>query len=256
MTPENPVIDMQDVSAGSLQGGSELVAEAIRWNVRPGDYWVIAGLQGSGKSDFLMMTGGLMAPLSGRYLLFGEPMPMFDAARLPQRLRVALVFENGQLFHHLTVRENVSLPLRYHQNLSPAAARPAIDALLEATELTPYAESTPGSLARQWQKRVGLARALVLHPEVLLVDNPLAGLDLRHANWWLDFLEKLSTGHGILPGKPLTLVVTAADLRPWKGRAKQFAILQGHRLHVLGTWGQVEAANRELVDEVLGSLQE
>ncbi len=253
---ETPVIEMQDVSAGSLQGGTEAVAESVRWRVQPGDYWVIAGLQGSGKSDFLMMTGGLMAPLSGQYRLFGQPMPMFESSRLKERLRAALVFETGQLFNHLTVRENIALPLRYHHNLSVAEAAQSVEEMLKATELTPYAEQTPGRLGRPWQKRVGLARALILQPEVLLVDNPLAGLDLRQANWWLDFLDKLSAGQGLLAGKAVTIVVTTADLRLWKNHAKQFAVLRGHRLHVLGSWAEVEAASQELLDNLLRVLQE
>ena len=108
---------MEGVSAGSLRDPTATVAEEVNWTVQAGDYWVVAGLQGSGKSDFLMMTGGLMAPLCGRYRFFGENMPIFEDARLPTRLRLGLVFDGGQLFHHLTVARNVALPLSYHQNL-------------------------------------------------------------------------------------------------------------------------------------------
>jgi putative ABC transport system ATP-binding protein len=216
-----------------------------------GDYWVVAGLQGSGKTDFLMLTAGLMAPARGTYLFFGEPMPIFDEARLEHRLRLGLVFESGQLFNHLTVFENVALPLRYHRNLTCAAAETEVQEILEALELGPWADSTPGALGRNWQKRVGLARALALKPEVLLVDNPLANLDLRHIHWWLGFLDSLSKGHKLLQGRPMALVVTSADLHPWKNRARQFAVLKNHRLTVLGTWAQLEAASEELLHEVL-----
>src|SRR5258708_25898991 len=124
--PNRPLIRMEAVAVGSMRDPNAVVAEDIHWTVERGDYWVIAGLQGSGKSDFLMMTGGLMAPSRGEYRLFGEEMPIFDEARLPTRLRLGLVFETGQLFNHLTVRENVALPLRYHRNLSTEEARPAV----------------------------------------------------------------------------------------------------------------------------------
>ena len=71
-------------------------------------------------------------------------MPLFEEARLKERLRLGLVFDGGQLFNHLTVAENIALPLRYHHNLSRAAAATAVGELLERTELTPWAESAPG----------------------------------------------------------------------------------------------------------------
>jgi ABC-type transporter Mla maintaining outer membrane lipid asymmetry ATPase subunit MlaF len=246
-----PAIEMHDVAVGSLRDQSLTILEGINWRVAPGDYWVIAGLQGSGKSDFLMMTASLMPPTAGVYKLFGELMPIFDEPRLKKRLRLGLAFETGQLFNHLTVAENIALPLRYHGNLPQAEANAQVQPILEAMELAPWADSTPGAIGRNWQKRVGLARALVLKPEVLLVDSPLTGLDLRHANWWLSFLDALSRGLGLLEGRPLTLIVTAADLRPWKGRARQFAVLKNKRFSVLGDWSQLESVTDELVQELL-----
>jgi ABC-type transporter Mla maintaining outer membrane lipid asymmetry ATPase subunit MlaF len=248
---KSPLIEMHGVAVGSMQDPSTTVAEGIDWTVHAGDFWVVAGLQGAGKSDFLMMTGGVMPPLSGQYLLFGEEMPIFDEARLKQRLRMGLVFEGGQLLNHLTVGENVALPLRYHRDLSAADARPEVIQALEQMELGPWADSTPGAVGRNWQKRAGLARALMLKPEVLLIDNPLAALDLRHLQWWLNFLHVLSKGHALLDGRPVTLVVTTADLRLWKGRARQFAVLRDRRFVVLGTWEQVETASAELIQELL-----
>ena len=248
---EVPAIEMTGVAVGALHDPRTMVAAGIDWTVRPGDYWVVAGLHGSGKSDFLMLTGGLMAPQQGRYRFFGEEMPIFEDARLKERLRLGLVFEGGQLFNHLTVAENVALPLRYHRDLSGPSAAAAVSELLECTQLTPWAESTPGNLGRSWRKRAGLARALALQPEVLLLDNPLAGLDPHHVHWWLTFLDQLSKGHSLMRNRPMTLVVTAADFRPWKGHARQFAVLRKRTLTVLGGWGELEAANEELVRELL-----
>jgi ABC-type transporter Mla maintaining outer membrane lipid asymmetry ATPase subunit MlaF len=249
--PITPAIEMRGVAVNSMKDPGITVAEKVDWSVAPGEFWVVAGPQRSGKSDFLMLTGGLMAPADGVYRLFGEDMPIFQDARLRERLRLGYVFDGGQLFNHMTIAENVAVPLRYHQNLTGAEAEPRVQAMLELTELTPWANSTPGNVARNWQKRAGLARALALRPDVLLLDNPLGGLDARHTNWWLNFLDQLSCGHGSLGGDPMTVVVTADDLRPWKSGSRRFALLKDKRFAALGAWPDLERATDPAVRELL-----
>jgi ABC-type transporter Mla maintaining outer membrane lipid asymmetry ATPase subunit MlaF len=139
------------------------------------------------------------------------------------------------------VFENVALPLRYHQNRARHEVETDVRAMLSALELLPWAASTPGALPRPWQKRAGLARALMLRPEVLMLDGPLGGLDLRHINWWLNCLGDLARGHALLDRQPLTLIVTADDLRLWRGRASHFAALVNQRLVLLGNWDEMAA---------------
>ena len=249
--PATPAIEMRGVAVSSMKDPGVTVAEEVNWSVAPGEFWVVAGPQRSGKSDFLMLAGGLMAPASGRYWLFGGEMPIFEDARLPERLRLGFVFDGGQLFNHMTIAENVALPLRYHHNLTSAEAEPQVRAMLELTELAPLADITPGSVARNWQKRAGLARALALKPDVLLLDNPLGGLDARHTLWWLNFLGQLSRGHSLTEGRPTTLVVTTDDLRPWKSSSRRFALLKDKRFAALGAWPDLERATDPAVRELL-----
>jgi ABC-type transporter Mla maintaining outer membrane lipid asymmetry ATPase subunit MlaF len=249
-----PALEMRGVAIGAMRDLNTIIADEVNWTVAPGDFWGIGGLQGSGKTDFLSLAGGLVGPVSGTYRFFGEEMPIFEEHRLSERLRLGFVFDGGQLFNHLTVAENIALPLRYHRNLTKAEATDEAQRLLDLTELAPWADSTPGAIGRNWQKRVGLARALMLRPEVLLLDNPLGGLDLRHRGWWLNFLEQLSKGHEWMNGKPMTLVVTTSDLHLWRGHAKQFAVLKNKRFAVLGDWSEVQAADNELVHELLTNV--
>ncbi len=252
-SPITPALDMRGVGVSAMRDPGVVVAEDVNWTVAPGEFWVIAGPQRAGKSDLLMLAGGLMAPTRGSYRFFGEPMPIFEDTRLAERLRLGLVFDGGQLFNHLTLAGNIGLPLRYHRNLSPADAEARVQALLELTGLVPWAESLPTSVGRGLQKRVGLARALALEPEVLLLDNPLGGMDARHTMWWLNLLEDLCRGRTALGSRPMTLVVTADDLRPWKSDARRFALLRDRRFTVVGGWPEVAGATDPAVRELLAS---
>jgi ABC-type transporter Mla maintaining outer membrane lipid asymmetry ATPase subunit MlaF len=246
-----PVIEMHGVRIGSLMDPKVTMLEDVDWTVKAGEFWVIAGMQGSGKSDLLSTTAGLIPPQGGEYRLFGNPMPIFEGPLLRERLRIGLVFDGGQLFHHLTVGENVALPYRYHHEWTVAEAEPRLREVLKLTGLEEWVDSTPGAIGRNLKKRTGLARALILEPEVLLLDNPLGGLDLRQTGWWLGLLDQLAKGHEFLKGRPTTLIVTADDLRPWRGRAKQFAVLQEKKFVSLGNKPEEAMNVHPIVKELL-----
>ncbi len=244
-------IEMSGVNVAAMQDPDFILLEKINWSVAQGEFWVIGAPQYSGKTDFLMTTAGLMPPAGGRYKFFGNETRIFDESRLADRLRMGFVFENAQLFHYLTIAENVALPLRYHKNLKADEAAAFIDELLVITELKPIADVTPKDLPRSWHKRAGLARALTLHPDILLADNPLGALDARHSQWWRRFLNKLSNGHKWLGEKPLTIVATTDDFRPWRGEQQKFALLKDKKFIPLGSWNDVSSSEEPLVKELL-----
>jgi len=249
--PKTPALEMTAVSVESQRDPGSPILENVNWSVWPGEYWVVGGMHGSGKSDLLAVADGLAPPLQGSYRLFGREMPAAGDQFLSERLRIGLVFDGGQLFHHLTIEENVALPLRYHRDLAAGDPGETVKTILEATGLSPWAGRLPGTVGRGWQKRAGLARALVLRPEVLLLDNPTGGLDPRHFQWWLDALDQMSAGHGLTEGRPLTLVVAAEDLRPWRNRAAHFAVLQKRQFCPLGHHPQLAGLAHPLVKELL-----
>lgn len=246
-------IEMRGVDVGAIQDPDFLVLKDVNWFVAPGEFWVVGAPHSSGKSDFLMTAGGLMPPVAGSYKFYGKATRIFDESRLADRLRMGFVFEHSQLFHYLTVAENVALPLCYHQNMGADEASAAIDELLAVTHLKPIADVRPHDLPQSWHKRAGLARALALRPDILLADNPLGALDARHSQWWRRFLDDLWLGHSCLGKKPLTIVVTTDDFRHWRGDRLRFALLKEKSFVPLGSWNQLIASDEPLVKELLAA---
>ncbi|HEX3626103.1 MAG TPA: ATP-binding cassette domain-containing protein [Verrucomicrobiae bacterium] len=251
--PDVMPIEMRGVAMAAVQDPDFIVLKDVNWVVAPGEFWVVGAPHSSGKSDFLMTAAGLIPPVAGSYKFYGTATRIFDESRLSDRLRTGFVFEQSQLFHYLTVAENVALPLRYRQNLGPDEALAAIDELLTVTHLKPIADVRPTHLSPSWHKRAGLARALALRPEILLADNPLGALDARHSLWWRRFLDELWIGHPWLNKKPLTIVVTTDDFRPWRGDRLQFALLKEQSFVPLGSWQQLIASDEPLVKELLAA---
>jgi ABC-type transporter Mla maintaining outer membrane lipid asymmetry ATPase subunit MlaF len=246
-----PAVEMRGVNVAAMRDASFIVVEDVNWSVAAGEFWVIAGQEHSGKSDLLMLAAGLMSPSGGGCKLFGNDTINFGEAELAERLRVGFVFQGGQLFNQLTIAENVALPLQYQKNFTAAETAREVQALLELLELSPLADLTPPNIAANWRQRAALARALILKPELLLLDNPQAGLNARHLQWWRRFLDQLWRGHEWLGGKPVTIVATADDLRPWKNESRKFALLRDKKFISLGGWNEVETSDDFVVKELL-----
>jgi ABC-type transporter Mla maintaining outer membrane lipid asymmetry ATPase subunit MlaF len=235
------VFRLDDVSVPSRRDAERAVIENVNWSVNAGEFWIVGGMQGSGKSDLMFMLAGLTKPLHGCYDLFGQDMGQhFGDEFLPNRLRIGMVFDDARLFGGLTIWENVALPVRYHQNLTAEESASWINALLKETDIAEFADATPGAIPRNWRFRTALARALALRPEVLFIENALRGLDTRHAMWWVDFVIKLWRGHPLMSGKPMTIVASSDQFWPWRNSGAKFAELHGKKFLLRGDAAPVD----------------
>lgn len=231
-----PVIEL--VGAGiSAEAGAEPLLRGVSWTVFAGDFWVITGSHGSGKSVLLETLAGIRPCAGGEVRWFGGTATADsngESGQIPMRRRLGLVFEGGgRVFSQLTVAENIALPVAYHHGGSLGEALERTKTLRVALDLDRLAAAPAGRVGRGWMQRVALGRALALQPEILLLDNPVAGLDPSHLHWWQEFLVALSTGHPVTQGRRVTLLMTADDPRPWVGIGRQFAETRDQAWQVL-----------------------
>ncbi len=225
-----PLVEVIDASI-MLPRSHNVIASHVDWRVASGEFWVVGGRQGSGKTAFLSTVAGLNPPAAGVVRLFGEDLSQLPEPQLLRhRARVGFVFKaGGRMFEGLTVAENIELPLRYHHNWTDEKAGGRVDAILEATELAGEADSTAQSLGWGRQQRVGLARALALNPELLFLDEPLSGLEARDRQWWRKFLSLLSEGAPLTGGQKMTMIATTNDFGSWTGGSYRYGLLQDER---------------------------
>jgi ABC-type transporter Mla maintaining outer membrane lipid asymmetry ATPase subunit MlaF len=245
-------MEMEHVTVTALRNPAEPVLTDVNWKVGRGEFWAVAGLVRTGKSDLMTLAAGIMPPHCGTYRVFGnELLTGFEEEQLALRLRLGLVFDGGQLFHPLTLAENIALPLRYHWGHLDFDLNPRLQALEALTGLERWMQRLPMQVNHHWRQRIGLARALALKPEILLLDSPLTGLDPRDSAWWVETISALAKGHPILDERPATVVVTGDNLRPWATRATHFAVLKDRAFFPLGPREELAANPEPLLHELL-----
>jgi glycine betaine/proline transport system ATP-binding protein len=155
-----------------------VAVEDVSFSVRAGETFVVMGLSGSGKSTLIRCLNRLVEPTSGRVLIDNADVSAFDDRALRQfRLRkIAMVFQHVALMPHRSVLENVAFGLKI-RGVHTKQRREAAMAALEQVDLAQWAEQRPAKLSGGMQQRVGLARALAVNPDVLLMDEPFSALD-------------------------------------------------------------------------------
>jgi ABC-type lipoprotein export system ATPase subunit len=186
------IVALQNVSKDYLTDGQRVRAlDAISLAINRGEFVALVGRSGCGKSTLLNVAGGMDYPTSGRVLLEGVDTSSLNDAGLTRlrREKVGFIFQSFQLLHTLTVFENVELPLLL---AGKPNARAAAKEKLAWVELDGLGDRYPHQLSGGQMQRVGIARALVQSPAILLADEPTGNLDTLTGNVILDLLKRLT----------------------------------------------------------------
>ena len=192
------LVQVRDVHKVYHRGGERLdILSGLSLEVPKGDFLALMGPSGSGKSTLLNLIGGLDKPTSGSVIVAGEPIDRLSEGRLAEwRARhIGFVFQFYNLLPVLTAERNVELPLLL-THLSKAQRRKHVSTALAMVGLADRARHFPRQLSGGQEQRVGIARAIVTDPTLLLCDEPTGDLDRRSGDEILDLLQALNREHG------------------------------------------------------------
>ena len=222
--------------------GAYRAVNNVSLSLGAGEVFSLLGPSGCGKTTLLRMAAGFERPDSGRILLDGQ-----DITALPPEKRpVNTVFQNYALFPHLSVRDNIGFGLRMAGG-KPAAIRKEVDHMLELIQLGDQAEKKPGQLSGGQRQRVAIARALVNKPRVLLLDEPLAALDLKLRQRLLVQLDAIHDEVGI------TFVYVTHDQGEAMAISDRIAVMNRGRIEQIGKPAEIyEAPHTSFVAAFIG----
>ncbi|MGH9256805.1 MAG: ABC transporter ATP-binding protein [Vicinamibacterales bacterium] len=217
------------------------VLDGLSLDVSPGTGVCLLGRSGTGKSVALKHIAGLMTPDGGRVFVHGRDIAALDRRGLVDvRRRIGFLFQNAALFDSVTVGENVAFPLRRHTRWPNWKIHDIAQAKLAEVGLAETFDTLPAELSGGMKKRAGLARAMALDPDLLLVDEPSAGLDPITA----DEIDRLLVG---LKRTGTTLVMVTHNMASARHVADELTLLHGGRLVARGTAEQLDRSDDPLV---------
>ncbi|HEY7649961.1 MAG TPA: ATP-binding cassette domain-containing protein [Methylomirabilota bacterium] len=219
----------------------------VGMSVNKGETLVVMGGSGSGKTVLLRITAGLLRPDRGQVRLFGRNIERLrEEQLLPIRRRMGYVFQGAALFDSLTVHDNVAYPLREHTRLSEAEILDRVLHVLSLVGLDSHVlNQLPAELSGGMRKRVGIARSLVAEPEVMLFDEPTAGLDPTNSRVVGELISQVRAGVCD------TAVVVTHDLELTRTVADRVAILIDGKFAALGPRDEVLQSTNPVVHAFL-----
>ena len=230
---------MFELQGVSKRFGATQALQPVELRLPRGRTTVLLGPSGCGKSTLLRLMNGLIRPDTGRVLFEGQPLPPEEEAMLGVRQRMGYALQGGGLFPHLTAGQNVELMARYLR-WPPERIRARLEALVELTRFPAEALGRfPTQLSGGQRQRVGLMRALMLEPEVLLLDEPLGALDTMVRSELQVDLRAIFARLG------MTVVLVTHDLGEAAFLGQHVVLLREGRVVQQGTLAELEASPAE-----------
>lgn len=242
-TPVEAVIEFEGVSKSF---GSEKVLDNLTFDVQKGTAFGILGRSGTGKSVILKHMIGLIKPDEGRIDIEGRNIVDMNRQELAGvRQRIGFLFQNSALFDSISVAENVAFPLRRHKKWSDERLHEQVKNSLAHVGLEKDGGKMPASLSGGMKKRAGLARALAMDPDILLVDEPSSGLDPVTSEEIDNLLRRLKSDQNV------TLVFVTHNMVSARNIGDELMFLEGGKIVARGSPDSLEQSDHPLVQKFM-----
>jgi phospholipid/cholesterol/gamma-HCH transport system ATP-binding protein len=231
--------------------GTKEVHKGVSFDLHRGQIIALLGGSGTGKSVILRSIIGLEKPDHGQILFNGIDITQLSERRLtPVRIKIAYVFQNGALFDSLSVEENLAYPLREHTQMTDEAIHARVDEMLESVDMKGSNNLLPAELSGGMQKRAGLARATILNPEIVLFDEPTAGLDPINTRRLVENIHKLKQT------REVTGIFVTHDIPAAFEIADRIAILYNGKIYINDTVENIKQSKDPLVESFISGLHD
>ncbi len=238
------LVELRDVNFGY---GERAVLAGVSFAVPRGKVTAVMGASGGGKTTVLRLIGGQQRAQAGAVLFDGQDVGRMDEASLyAVRRRMGMLFQFGALFTDLSVFDNVAFPLREHTDLPEALIRDIVLMKLDAVGLRGARALMPAQISGGMARRVALARAIAADPDLVMYDEPFAGLDPISMNTAARLIRQLNDALGI------TSVVVSHDVAETFAIADQVVLLAEGKVAASGTPADLRASSHPLVRQFIG----
>lgn len=244
---EEVVIRIKDIH---MAFGTNKVLQGFDLDVRRGENVMVLGKSGSGKSVLIKCIVGLLRPDAGSIGVLGREVTSLDHDALDRlRVKIGFLFQSSALYDSMTVRENLEFPLRRHWIEQTQEERDdLVHDALESVGLENTKGMYPSELSGGMRRRIGLARTLILRPEIVLYDEPTTGLDPITGREIVDLILELRGKYGT------SSIIISHDLNVARLAADRVAVLVNGRNHAEGTYHELHASTDPIVVQFFRSM--